>query len=334
MSEKLFLTNFQSPGDVVMMTAAIRDLHIAYPGKYLTNVETSCMELWEHNKYINKSFKKDGKGVRRLQLGYDEVINDSNEGSYSFIHGFHINLGKQLGIHIPCTKHYGYVPLSDEEKSWMSMIHEHYTKKDIPYWIIFSGGKKDYTSKWWIPEYAQEVVNHFKDKIQFVQCGHAEAGHYHPKLDHVIDLIGKTDLRMFVRLMYHAQGVVCPITLATHLSAAVETRSDHAPRRACVTICGGREPHMFIDYTNHQTLHTNGSLPCCDNGGCWKSRTVALGDGDSKDSELCIHTVEMFGRQVQKCMSMITPKKVIDSIEMFMEHPKRQWLSKEAHENA
>ena len=38
----------------------------------------------------------------------------------------------------------------------------------------------------------------------------------------VLDLREKTDTRQFVRLMYHADGVVCPVTFAMHLAAAVE----------------------------------------------------------------------------------------------------------------
>ena len=38
----------------------------------------------------------------------------------------------------------------------------------------------------------------------------------------VLDLRGKTDLRQLIRLVYHAQGVLCPVTLAMHLAAAVE----------------------------------------------------------------------------------------------------------------
>lgn len=30
--EELILSNFQAPGDAVMLTAAVRDLHRAYPG--------------------------------------------------------------------------------------------------------------------------------------------------------------------------------------------------------------------------------------------------------------------------------------------------------------
>ena len=33
-SRKLILRNFQSPGDIVMLTAAVRDLHRCYPGRY------------------------------------------------------------------------------------------------------------------------------------------------------------------------------------------------------------------------------------------------------------------------------------------------------------
>ena len=52
MTEKLILRNFQSPGDIVMLTAAVRDLHLAYPGRFATDVRTSCPALWEHNPWI------------------------------------------------------------------------------------------------------------------------------------------------------------------------------------------------------------------------------------------------------------------------------------------
>lgn len=35
---KLILKNHQSPGDVMMLTAAVRDLHACQPGKFLTDV--------------------------------------------------------------------------------------------------------------------------------------------------------------------------------------------------------------------------------------------------------------------------------------------------------
>ena len=41
----------------------------------------------------------------------------------------------------------------------------------------------------------------------------------------MIDLVGKTSLRELIRLIYRADGVLCPVTLAMHLAAAVETRA-------------------------------------------------------------------------------------------------------------
>src|SRR4051794_11771937 len=35
---RLILRSFQSPGDVLMLTAAVRDLHVAAPGRFQTDV--------------------------------------------------------------------------------------------------------------------------------------------------------------------------------------------------------------------------------------------------------------------------------------------------------
>ena len=179
----------------------------------------------------------------------------------------------------------------------MSQVQE-ITKVPVPFWIVVSGGKFDFTAKWWDPARLQKVVDHFAGRILFVQVG--EKGHHHPALPGVMDLRGKTDLRQLIRLMHHAQGVVCPVTFAMHLAAAVELRGpcEAYPRgmprnRPCVVIAGGREPAQWEAYPHHQYIHTNGALRCCDNGGCWKSRTVPLGDGDKKDESLCVDVVEL-----------------------------------------
>jgi hypothetical protein len=38
MPRKLLLKNFQSPGDIVMLTAAVRAIHDCCPGDFLTDV--------------------------------------------------------------------------------------------------------------------------------------------------------------------------------------------------------------------------------------------------------------------------------------------------------
>jgi hypothetical protein len=123
--------------------------------------------------------------------------------------------------------------------------------------------------------------------------------------------------------MHFADGALAPVSLLMHLAAAVETPAGRPRSRPCVVVAGGREPPHFTAYPHHQFLHTVGALRCCDQGGCWKSRTLPLGDGDSKDrpEELC---VDVAGR-LPRCMDMITASMVIERIEMYFNGGALQW---------
>jgi len=335
---KFILRNFLSPGDIVMLTAAVRDLHKCYPNRYLTDVRTPCPQLWENNPYITvlaeptdkkKEILRQAESDETPRVGAatqndkravaDEVIDceyplihQSNHAPYHFIHGFIEFLNKKLGLHIKPTAFKGDIHISPLEKSWISQVQE-ITGEDTPFWIVVAGGKRDFTIKWWEFSRFQEVVDYFRGKILFVQVG--EKGHEHPPLEGVLDLRGKTDLRQLVRLVYHAQGVLCPVTLLMHLAAAVEVKGGFPKNRPCVVIAGGREPSQWEAYPHHQYLHTVGALPCCDDGGCWKSRAVPLGDGDEKDlpQNRCVDVVDSLPR----CMDMIFAAEVIRRIEMY-----------------
>jgi hypothetical protein len=84
-----------------------------------------------------------------------------------------------------------------------------------------------------------------------------------------------------------------------------------------VVVAGGREPPQWEAYPHHQYIHTNGALPCCDNGGCWKSRVTALGDGDEKDEPE--HLCTDVAGHLPRCLDMITAADVIRRIEMYYE---------------
>ena len=51
---KLRLRNGQAPGDVVMLTAAVRDLLATVRGKFITDVRTTAEALWERNPYVTR----------------------------------------------------------------------------------------------------------------------------------------------------------------------------------------------------------------------------------------------------------------------------------------
>ena len=310
---KLILRNHQSPGDIVMLTAAVRDLHRAYPGRFLTDVRTPCPHMWENNPYITP-LRDDAPDVMTIDCEYP-LIHRSNQVPYHFIHGFIEFLNDRLGLTAKPTLFKGDIHISDLEKSWFSQVRD-LTGDDDPFWIIVAGGKTDFTIKWWDAQRYQAVVDHFRGRVRFVQIG--EAPHHHPPLSGVIDLRGKTDLRQLIRLTYHAQGVLCPVTLMMHLAAAVEVKGGFPKNRPCVVVAGGREPPHWEAYPHHQFLHTVGALACCDDGGCWKARTVPIGDGDAKDlpGNLCVDVV---GR-LPRCMDMITVSDVVGRIAMYIDN--------------
>ncbi len=310
--QKLLLKCGLSPGDVVMLTAAVRDLHRAHPRRFVTDVRTTAPELWDHNPCITRLDECD-PAVRVIDMHYP-LIHASNHAPYHFIHGYVQYLEQQLGLEIPVTEFCGDIHLSRREKSWMSQVAE--TGFRGNFWIMMAGGKFDFTAKWWDPANYQRVVDHFHGRIQFVQCG--EAGHWHPPLKRVLNLVGRTDVRQFVRLVYHADGVVCPVTFAMHLAAAVRTKPGKPKNRACVVVAGGREPAQWEAYPHHQYISTNGALTCCDQGGCWKSRCQPVGDGDRKDDDLCLDPVALSSDlAIPRCLTMITAEDVIRRIEMY-----------------
>jgi len=310
---RLILKSTLSPGDALMLTAAVRDLHRAHPGQFETDVRTAADAIWQNNPYITR-MSEGAADVQSIDVHYP-LIQESDRRPYHFIHGYAQYLEQFLDVKIPITEFKGDLHLAAEEKQSPPPGAD----LGVPerFWIVVAGGKYDFTAKWWNPASFQAVVDHFEGKIQFVQCGEAE--HWHPPLERVINLVGKTDTRQFIRLVYHADGVLCPVTFAMHLAAAVEGKPGRPKYRPCVVIAGGREPAHWEAYPTHQHISLVGTLPCCAHGGCWKSRCHLVGDGDSKDhSDLCVDPVEVRpDLRIARCMELITPQNVIERIERY-----------------
>jgi len=340
--KRLCITNWQSPGDIVMLTAAVRDLHKAYPGRFQTDVITSCMDLWDNNPYITKfteswvndfaaevrdarpAIPAERDGIMFIPAQYP-LVNHSNQRPVHFIEGFHGYFESVLGLTIPVTEFRGDIHLADTEKLWMSQVAEMGVSE--PFWLLMSGGKWDFTAKWPNPNTLQEVVNRLRGKVLFVQIG--TEGNWEPGLCSVIDMVTQTSLRMLVRLIYHAQGCLTPLNGIMHLAAAVETPSGKA--RPCVVVAGGREPTQWEAYPTHRYLSTHGALPCCNPDACWKSRCTPVGDKDEKDSSgaICKNYIEveapasphcrtqMKTIRVAKCIDMITADDIVSAIESY-----------------
>ncbi len=308
--EKLILHIPLSPGDILTATAAVESLHATYPGRYQVDVRCAVPAIWENNPHITAIGDGDG---RRIDLEYP-LIQRSNQTLAPFLAGYTENLGHHLGVPLQLTTNRPHLYLSEEEKNWRNQVRDVWEKelagRDPKFWLVNAGVKSDFTAKQWPVEHYQEVVNHTRGRIQWVQIGGRE--HDHPQLSGVLDLRGKTDARQLIRLAYHAQGGMGPVTYLQHLMAAWE--------KPYVCLLGGREPVTWVQYPRQTTFHAFGSaLSCCKGGACWKSRVVPLGEaGDEKNKSLCDHPVLGGVRPVAKCMAMIRPQEVLNVVERLL----------------
>ena len=300
----LLLVNGCSPGDVLMLTAAVRDLHLTYPGEYRTAVETYFPQIWTGSPYVAERGEV-GADVPRIDCGHPPMLDRCNGHPRHYVESMHDVLARALGRPVPLTRFAPDLHLTDAEKSSPPGGIER------PYWLVLAGGKRDLTVKWWPTENYQRVVDHLAGCVHFVQAG-AGGDHHHPPLSGVTNVVGRTSLREFLCLVYHADGVVCPVTCAMHAAAAFD--------KPCVVIAGGREPPHWEMYPAHQYLHTVGQLPCCRGGGCWRARVVPLGDGDrDRDGNLCERPVEHPAGPVAACMNMIEPADVVRAVERYLQ---------------
>lgn len=309
---KIFLKQNQSPGDILMLTAAVRDLKRNFPDFHI-NCRTSAQQLWENNPYLDTSVTQ--FNADKVITCHYPLIHQSTQGAYHFIHGFRLYLEEQLKIKIPSGQFKVDVHLSQKE------MNDEYISNIVdnkPFWIIDAGYKNDFTCKMWEYDRFQQVVNRTCDKIRWIQIGASQ--HNHKSLQNVISLVGKTTHRQFINLMWRASGVLTPVSYPMHLST-MQWKDHDNQKRPCVVIAGSREPSVWEQYTCHQFIHNCGVLDCSKKGSCWKSRVEKLNDGSHQNNSLCVYPVKTkSGQMIPKCLDMISVDQVIRRIMMYIDN--------------
>ena len=297
------------------MTACVRDLALTYPGRFEVHIAGAHPDLWQNNPHITKAWgTRPPSGMPLILLSCRDALRESDSEKLHYLTAYHRDLSAHLDLPVPVLLPKGDLHLSDSEK------HTVLAKK--PYWLIIAGGKKDIPLKVWSAARFQELVSRLKDAgIHCVQAGATLPGHFHPELKDVIDLRGKTDLRGFLQLIYHSDGVICPVSFPMHAAAALG--------KPCVVLAGGREPFWWESYTNepiqqfgagcsavgvpHIYLHSIGQLSCCRTTGCWNTH---LADGSEKDTKPCCQfpVIVSNGQQIPQCLSNISVDKVVSTV--------------------
>lgn len=300
---KIIIRQSCSPGDILTLTAAVRDLALAYPNLQI-NPKTTCEEIWKNNKHIT-DFPEPLADID-MYVHYNLVHNSNNAGKH-MIHAFKEDIETRLDVEFPLTQFKCDVHLSDLEKQRNNQASEMFGFKGH-FWLINTGYKSDYPLKSWLHERWQEVVDHFKGRVRFVQVGaisNPEDGisHHHGALDGTLNMIGYTNLRQLIRLSYFADGALGHVSMLNHLMSAWEKPS--------IVVAGGRETATWEAYNSTSYLHTIGSLRCCKNHGCWRS---SRSDCDFMDGDY------------PRCMHMIKTDEVIRTLEKFYEGGRLKYL--------
>ena len=294
---KVILSNGQSPGDLLVMTRAIKELNETFPD-YMIDVRTPCPQIFENNPRLI-SLKNDDPEVEKFNIEYPEIHNSGWSGIH-FTEAFIRDVENKLNVKLQRSGMLPEIWISDLEKTWINQVETEFGWVG-PFWVINAGMKQDNELKnyhrW------QEVANlfneYFKDKVKLVQVG--EKSHIHPELKGVLNLVGKTDLRQLIRLVYHAHGTVTPISFLTHLSAAFE--------QPAVIVAGAKESRRWECYQNQFYLATNGCVNCGIYDGCW------LG-GKLKN---CKDLVSTDKGMVPRCFELIKPYQIIKAIKDYYE---------------
>lgn len=298
-SIKCLLTSSLRLGDVLSMTAAVRDLKKKYGNKYLIRVQTSNMDIWKNNPHLSNF-----DGVADIEL--NNLLGKVTGTKTSYLHITEIpkvRINELLHTELEHGNSYPDLYLTDEEK-----------KKDFElpknYWIINtsfeqgrnSDGSLKYGTKAWEDERFQEVVDKLP-WITFVQTGIRSETYFSLKGNNVIDFVGKTNnLRDLFSLFYNCSGVICLVGGNMHMAGAF--------KKPAVIIAGSSEPVTFEKYPFHRYIHNIGALNCSGDNGCWKSSINS-----------CLNIIN----GIPKCKDMITSDDVVKEVLSYYEGEKLEY---------
>lgn len=283
----LIFKQMQAPGDILMLTVALRDLHLSYPGQFKVEIITCYPEIFFNNKYAI-DFGDPDKLNKAIDLNYNSYLHKLRKQKLHFSDCFIYILNEKLNIDIKKTSSRPYINICSFEQVTMRDCFLIKNNINKPYILLNAGIKNDIPLKQYPPNMYQQFVDEFNVKTRYkytiVQIGHDH--HIHPVLKNVVNLVGKTNnLRDYFALVYFSNGCIGPVSLQMHVSAAFN--------KPCVVIAGGREEESWEKYEDHIYLNSIGKLDCCKYEGCWKKTLQECLNIDEHGFPLCMSMISI-----------------------------------------
>jgi ADP-heptose:LPS heptosyltransferase len=240
-------------GDGIMMTCAVRDLKSSFPD-WKIHVSMPSPQIFENNPHI----EYDGIVIpdKAIKIGPTTLTKAARKNGLHFANAFRWAIQEQLNISIKQGPLKGEIFLTEKEKANRVI--------DGKYWIIFTDHGPGMSSKEWVPDRWQKVVDSLLE-ITFVQMG-VTVNSVELSGKNVINFMNKTFLpntgtRELFSMIYNCEGIICLISGPMHIAGALN--------KPCVVIAGAREPLTYVKYQNHRFLENVGCLPCCPEFSCW-----------------------------------------------------------------
>jgi len=178
---KVVFKNRQAIGDILTMTAAVRDFKAAF-STVDVGVLSTAMHIWDHNPHINHQLREEDLIV---EIGPGTLTNRSNRDNRHMCNAYRVSMEEKLGIQIPQGNIHPDIWLTKEERDRPPLIDEHY-------WIIVVSGEPGWPVKMY--DRWQEVVDSLPH-IKFVQIGlkSQKFTRLQNTKGNIIDYIGKTE---------------------------------------------------------------------------------------------------------------------------------------------
>lgn len=298
-----YLIEFEcAPGDIVVATAAVRDVLDTYPDIRL-GFRSNHPALTSAIRRLTPVVQLEDPTV--VLFDYSPGLHLLRDGQYHehFLTWFHRQWSRETGLPVKCLQPKGHVLCSEPP-----LI-------EGDYWLLLAGGKEDMTTKHWsFIRYEQTARCLRSAGINLVQTGSSRD--IHPRVSTDLDMVGVGGLHEFINQVAYCQGVICPITCAMHLAAVFD--------KPCVVIAGGREHVCWEAYTNegqfgqacspvkvpHKFLHTIGRLDCCATGGCWRKKAEPPAAAD----QLCSRPSRELFQILPECMKMVSVEQVVEAV--------------------
>ena len=276
-------------GDGIAASRMVEDFHAAFPNWKL-DLRVGCRSLFSACPHLTP-LADDDPDVEQFEV-HQLRARDTNAVRAHYYESWTRDLARQIGFPIPST---GWTPKLYLTKDEMER------PADWPknYWLL-SSGWREYSALKRYPHW-QEVVDLLHTRlpdVAVIQIGHSRPDHHHAPLNGTISRIGASDvdLRVLLKLAYHADGVLTGVSSAHVLAAALD--------KPCVIPAGGREPFQLIATPHARFLKTVGQMLCCTPTPCGKQR-----DGEC----------QLLKDGTSACMEMIRPEEIVREVEKFYE---------------